>query len=258
MATRAPASFGAFSRKPNPVADATEQDEGAADIAAQQQDVVATPAAGTDDGSGHWPDDLIEVGVIGEAYGVRGWVKIYPHAGGAHEAAAGDSALLTAKRWWLVKGAERRVAQVLMAKRHSSTVVAQLSGSADRNAGEAWKGWRVSVRRADFPRLASADEFYWVDLIGLDVVNQEGVDLGTVTDLIDNGAHSILRVAYEVPAGQAQDAGKDVAGKDEGKGAAGKGAEPAGGERLIPFVERYIKHVDQAAKKIVVDWGTDY
>jgi 16S rRNA processing protein RimM len=248
MATRAPASFGAFSRKPNPVANATEQDEGAADFAAQQQDVVATLAAGTDDGSGHWPDDLIEVGVIGEAYGVRGWVKIYPHAGGAHEAAAGDSALLTAKRWWLVKGAEqgaeRRVAQILMAKRHSSTVVAQLAGSADRNAGEAWKGWRVSVRRADFPRLASADEFYWVDLIGLDVVNQEGVGLGTVTDLIDNGAHSILRVAYEVPAGQAQDEGK--------------AAEQAGGERLIPFVERYIKHVDQAAKKIVVDWGIDY
>lgn len=250
MATRAPArqstaaSFGAFSRKSNPVETAAEVVEVSV---SSQQDAAAPLAASVADPSGNWPDDLVEVGVIGEAYGVRGWVKIYPHAGGAHDAAAaaGDSALLAARNWWLAKGAERRVVQVLMAKRHSSTVVAQLSGSADRNAGEALKGWRVSVRRIDFPRLASADEFYWVDLIGLDVVNQEGIGLGTVADLIDNGAHSILRVAYAVPEGEATAGGKSA-------------DKQAGGERLIPFVESYVKQVDQAAKKIVVDWGTDY
>jgi 16S rRNA processing protein RimM len=68
-------------------------------------------------------------------------------------------------------------------------------------------------------------------------VNEAGVELGKVADLIDNGAQSVLRIEYP---------------------ATGKDGEPVTGERLIPFVGVFIKTVDQAAKKIVVDWEADY
>ena len=229
----------------------------------------------SDDTQSARPNDLVEVGVMGEAYGVRGWVKIYPHASvdqddGNDKGSKGgssDSALLAAKRWWLVRdaqqGSECRVADVLTAKRHSSIVVAQLAGCADRNAGEALKGYRVQVRRADFPRL-SGDEFYWVDLIGLDVVNQDGASLGTVANLIDNGAHSILRVEYPAVDGDAKEGTKPLAkrGGKEVKSGPVKSepvkSGPVENERLIPFVDIYVKHVDLTARKIVVDWELDY
>ena len=67
------------------------------------------------------------------------------------------------------------------------------------------------------------------DLIGATVVNEQQETLGTVRGLIDNGAHQILRIVGE---GEV--------------------------ERLVPFVEVYVKSVDVAGKRIVVDWGLDY
>src|SRR6185312_964760 len=114
---------------------------------------------------------------------------------------------------------------------HSDSIVAQLSGTNNRDQALALKGWRVHVRRGDFPALGT-DEFYWVDLIGLEVVNEAGVALGRVVDLIDNAAHAVLRIEYL---------------------SQGKEGQPVTGERLIPFVGVYVKTVDQAAKRIVVD-----
>lgn len=183
------------------------------------------------------PDDLVEVGYVSSAYGVRGWIKVQPHAQDA-------SALLHARRWWLlaaVPGARAAVEpapavplvlKVAQSREHSGTVVAQPAGVADRNVAEALKGRRVWVRRQDFPP-PEADEFYWVDLIGCAVVNEQGEALGVVSDLIDNGVHQILQVAYALPDGKRD-------------------------ERLIPFVDAYLREVDVAGKRIVVDWGLDY
>ena len=224
MASRAPASFGAFVRKP--------VERNAAPAAAGQASGIESVEA--------LPDDAVEVGVIVDAYGLKGWVKVAAHA----SVGQGGQALTSAKRWWLVKahvkgsdnGRELRSAPVVAAKVHSDSVVAQLSGATDRDQALALKGWRVHVRRSDFPALA-ADEFYWVDLIGLEVVNESGVALGVVADLLDNGAHSVLRIEYPTQ---------------------GKEGQPVTGERLIPFVGVYVKTVDQAAKRIVVDWEADY
>lgn len=173
------------------------------------------------------PDDLVLVGYVSGAYGIGGWVKIRPYSAEA-------DALLQGKTWWLDKPDLHDV-QVMQVKRHAGDVVAQLMGVAGRDAAEALKGATVQIRRSHFPALAK-DEFYWLDLIGLDVENLQQESLGRVTDLMDNGAHPILRVA---PAGAA-------------------GQEPAPAELLIPFVDQFIVAVDQSAKKITVDWGRDY
>lgn len=170
------------------------------------------------------------VGYISGAYGIQGWVRVKPYSADA-------DALLGAKTWWLDKP-ELRDVEMMQAKSHSGDVVAKLMGVAGRDAAEALKGAVVQIARSHFPAL-SDDEFYWVDLIGLAVENMQGESLGVVSDLMDNGAHPILRVA-------APDAQIETA---DGKAAA---------EILIPFVDQFVKSVTVAEKKIVVDWGLDY
>lgn len=173
------------------------------------------------------PEDLVLVGHVSGAYGIAGWVRIKPYSTDA-------DALLSAKTWWLDKPDLHDV-DMLEAKAHGEDVVARLMGVADRNAAEALRGATVQIRRSHFPAL-SEGEFYWIDLIGLAVENLQGEQLGTVGDLMDNGAHPILRVTVPDTAGAAQ--------------------TPR--ELLIPFVEQFVKTVDRASKKMIVDWGPDY
>jgi 16S rRNA processing protein RimM len=221
---RAPAkaSFGAFVRKP---VERAAADSAAVPAPAAVQAIRAESAES-------WPDDAVEVGAIVDAYGLKGWVKVAAHADAGH----GGDALLSAKRWWLLKGRERKSVHARQAKVHGDSIVAQLDGAGDRDEALALRGHSVHVCRSDFPALA-ADEYYWVDLLGLDVVNEAGVELGKVADMIDNGAQSVLRIEYP---------------------ATGKDGKSVTGERLIPFVGVYVKTVDQAAKRIIVDWEADY
>ncbi|MBC8638440.1 ribosome maturation factor RimM [Caballeronia sp. EK] len=214
------ATFGAFVRKP-----------GARHVAVDISS-LKTPQGGIESVEA-LPDDAVELGFIADAYGLKGWVKIVPHANGKQ----GGDALLNAKRWWLVKGRDYKSARCLQSKVHADTIVARFAGCDDRDTALTLKGHTVNIARSDFPKLDSEDEFYWVDLIGLDVESEAGVALGRVADLIDNGAHSILRIEYP---------------------STDKDGKPITGERLIPFVGVYVKTVDRAAKRIVVDWDADY
>ena len=195
-----------------------------------------------------WPQDAVEVGFVADAWGIKGWVRVQPHA-------ADPQALFSTRRWFLqppdsVAGTAapaRRAAagsagpalpgclRVAQAREHGDCIVAQLHEVEDRTAAEALKGARVFVSRQSFP-TAEPDEYYWVDLIGLTVVNREGVTLGRASGLIETGPQSVLRVAADADAD----------------------ALPAAEERLIPFVAAYVDAVDLAARRIVVDWGTDY
>ncbi len=182
------------------------------------------------------PADAVELGRIQEAWGIKGWVRLHSHS-------AKPEALLHAWRWYLLppeapfaRGFDafdgRVVVQVHGIKRHADGLVAQLAEVPDRNAAEALKGARILVARADFPAAASDDEYYWVDLIGLEVVNRQGEALGVVRDLLSTGPHSVLCLEYLA----------------EGKLA----------ERLIPFVAAYVDAVDLPARRITVDWQLDY
>jgi len=175
------------------------------------------------------PSDLVVVGYVSGAYGLQGWVRIKPHSAEA-------DALLHAKTWWLGNPElpqQLRDVDMMQAKSHSGDVVARLVGVGDREAAEALRGTVVQISRKHFPTLDDG-EYYWVDLIGLDVENLQGERVGKVDGLMDNGAHPILRVSAP---GDAPDLQKEM---------------------LIPFVDQYVKTVDRAASKIVVDWGLDF
>ncbi|HZF82344.1 MAG TPA: ribosome maturation factor RimM [Burkholderiaceae bacterium] len=173
------------------------------------------------------PADAIEVGRIADAWGIKGWFKVLPHS-------AQPEALFSSKRWFLqAPGDSSQVFRlpVREAKEHSDCIVAASAEVPDRTAAEALRGARVFVPRSSFPTPGD-DEYYWVDLIGLSVVNREGVALGTVRELMANGPQTTLVLATE------QD-GKAV-------------------ERLIPFVAAFVDKVDLAGRLITVDWQADY
>ena len=177
------------------------------------------------------PADAIEVGRIADAWGVKGWFKVISFS-------AQPEALFSSKRWFLLpteRGVKTfdGVARIAIkeAKDHSDTVVACAHDVVDRNAAEALRGARVFVARSSFP-TASVDEFYWVDLIGLKVLNRADEDMGTVRELLSTGPQTVLVLDY------LQD------GKTQ--------------ERMIPFVSAFVDDVDLKARLIRVDWQLDY
>jgi 16S rRNA processing protein RimM len=181
--------------------------------------------------SAELPADAIEVGRIADAWGIKGWFKVLPYS-------ASPEALFSSKRWFLQpaeRGARTFEGTVLLkvkeAKEHSDSVVATSVEVPDRNAAELLKGARIFVSRASFP-TPDTDEYYWVDLIGLDVVNREGVALGAVRELLHTGPQTVLVLAYE----------------EDGKTK----------ERMIPFVSAYIDTVDLLGRRITADWQPDY
>ena len=215
----------------------------------------STSALVLDDGV-VWPEDAVEVGRIVDAWGVKGGIKVMPFS-------SDPQALFCTKKWFLrppeqAAGALSRPSaktgapsvakpaaaaparltaprflQMKTVREQGDIIVGTAEGLGDRNDAEALKGARVFVSRSAFP-TPDADEFYWVDLIGLNVVNRQGEFLGQVADLMSTGPHSVLRCV--VPAAEGQDAV----------------------ERLIPFVSAYIDSVSLADKRIVADWGLDY
>ncbi len=177
------------------------------------------------------PDDAVEVGRILDAWGIKGWFKVLPHS-------ASPEALFSSKRWFLQpseRGAKTFTGTVLLrvreAKEHSDSVVACAHEVDDRNAAEALRGARIFVPRSSFPTAAEG-EYYWVDLIGLPVINREGVALGEVRELLSTGPQTVLVVVRE------------------------EGGKPV--ERMIPFVSAYIDTVDLPGRRITVDWQPDY
>jgi 16S rRNA processing protein RimM len=174
------------------------------------------------------PADAIEVGRIADAWGIKGWFKVLPHS-------AQPEALFSSKRWLLqppgAAGSQAFKLAIREAKEHSDVIVASSEDVPDRNAAEALRGARVFVPRSSFP-TAGDDEYYWVDLIGLAVVNREGVALGSVRELLASGPQTTLVL-------DATEDGKPV-------------------ERMVPFVSAFVDKVDLAGRLITVDWQPDY
>jgi len=186
-----------------------------------------------------WPDDAVEVARVQDAWGIKGWLRVQAHA-------ADPQALFSTRHWFVQPplGKPRpkdapplpRVLHVTLVKEHGDGIVASVREVADRNGAEALKGARIFVSRASFPSTDDG-EYYWVDLIGLEVVNREGEPLGTVAEMIDTGPHCVMRL---------EQASTDAAGKAHTV------------ERMIPFVAAYIDGVDLPGRRITADWGLDY
>jgi 16S rRNA processing protein RimM len=177
------------------------------------------------------PADAIEVGRVLDAWGVKGWFKVLPYS-------ADPEALFSSKRWFLLptergpktfEGAAK--IKIIEAKVHADTVVACAQELLDRDMANALRGARIFISRGSFP-TAEKDEYYWVDLIGLDVINREGQRLGQVRELLSTGPQTVLVIEDVLPEQTI--------------------------ERMIPFVSVYVDDVNLIERRILVDWQADY
>jgi len=155
-------------------------------------------------------------------YGVKGWIKVKPYT-------ASSAALLDYDRWWLASsdGLWSEFA-VVSSRPHGNILLAELSGLASREAARSWRGALLGVPRDALPKPGKS-EVYWADLSGLNVINRRGEVLGRVVDLVETGAHPVLRVVRD-----------------------------SGDEQLIPLVAAFVDAIDLDKGRIVIDWQADY
>ena len=164
------------------------------------------------------------------AWGVKGAIRVKPFA-------ADPQALFGTRRWFVAPPSGRRPAapplprllRIVQAREQGDSIVASAQELPDRDHAEAMKGARLFVPRASFP-TPDEGEYYWVDLIGLQVVNRQQQRLGKVEGLIETGPHCVLSV---------------------------RGDDPDRPPTLIPFVDAYVDRVDREQGRIEVDWGED-
>lgn len=163
---------------------------------------------------------MIVLGRITAPYGVMGWVRIHPF---------GDDPLSWRRmpEWWIGDEGRWQAHRLKDCRMQGGQLVAGFEGVGDRGAADALCGQYVGAPRQALPANAPG-EYYWAELIGLEVETLTGQTLGRVEGLIETGANAVMRV-------RAGDT-----------------------ERLLPFVDAVVFEVDRDAGRIRVDWQADW
>jgi 16S rRNA processing protein RimM len=163
---------------------------------------------------------LVVVGRIEGAFGLAGWVRVSSHTRPRDNLLAYDP-------WYVEDGDAWRQVRIAQTRNAPGKLFARIEGVEDRDAARALAGCGIAVQRGQFgPALPG--EYYWFDLIGLQVLDLAGRELGRVTGLRETGANDVLVV---------------------------EGDE----KRLIPFIaDRVVREVDLDRGTMRVDWNTEY
>ncbi len=167
------------------------------------------------------------LGKIGAVYGIKGWLKI-------HSFTDDPQAIFDYSPWVLNLGGKKQSVTVSEWRRHSNGLIAKFADISDRNDAQLRTGAEIMVESEALPDLPEG-EFYWRDLIGMDVVNEQGYNFGKVTDIMETGSNDVLVVKANP---------NDGFGKKE---------------RLIPYIDdQVIKSVSLESKQINVDWDPGF
>lgn len=172
-------------------------------------------------------EEMIVVGRLGSAYGIRGWLKVN---------ASTDTVegIFDYSPWQVKVQGQWREMKVADWRPHGKGSVCLLESVSDRTQAEQLINCDIAILPGQLGSLPT-DEFYWRDLVGCTVVNTKGYDMGKVTGMLETGSNDVLEVEAK---------GNDAFGKRE---------------RLIPFVtEQFIVEVDTQGKKILVDWDPNF
>lgn len=165
----------------------------------------------------------ILIGHVQGAFGIKGWLKIHSYCRPKEQ-------ILEYASWHLHVFRDEKAYRLDEGRLHGNGIVAHLSGVDTRTGAEALKHAQIWVPAADLPELPSG-EYYWYQLIGLDVVTETGRRLGKIQRLMETGAHDVMVIENQ-----------------EG-----------GGEILIPYVrDTVVKSVDPGRKLVTVDWQAEF
>ena len=169
----------------------------------------------------------VVVGRLGAVYGIKGWLKVHSFTDDAES-------LFEYAPWLIEQHGMWREIRVDGWRRHNNGLLCKLEGIDQREDAQALVGLDIAVVPQNFPALEEG-EYYWSDLIGCQVVNLKGYQMGEVTELMETGSNDVLVVKAKL---------NDAYGMKE---------------RLIPFLEgQVIKKIDLATSSIEVDWDPDF
>ena len=170
-------------------------------------------------------DEFIIVGKVSGLYGVRGWVRVYSHTQPREN-------ILTYPIWYLQDGAGWSPFKLESGRPHSKGIVAKFVDCDDRDQAIELQQKTIAIKRDQLPVLEEG-EYYWEQLVGLNVRNLEKIDFGTIDSMLETGANDVMVV-------------KEANQEPEQ-------------ERLIPFVQgNVIKEIDLDAGTMLVDWDADF
>ena len=160
------------------------------------------------------------LGKVGAVFGVRGWVKLWSYTDP-------PANLLEYSELELGRSGSWAPARLVEARPHGEALVGRFAGVEDRDGAAALVGAELAVAREALPSPGEG-EFYWTDLVGLEVINRAGVHLGRVREMMATGANDVMVVEGDR-------------------------------ERLVPFLPgHWVDRVDLAGGRIVVDWDPDF
>jgi hypothetical protein len=162
----------------------------------------------------------VAMGHIKGAFGVKGWVKVQPST-------EYTDSLLDYSQWRLVQGNDVMMATLLNGHVANGELHVKFEQIQDRDSAALLRGYTIYIPREQFAE-PDENEFYWTDLMGMQVYNRDNACLGEVINIMETGAHDVLVVKGEF------------------------------GEKLIPFVSQFIDDVNELTQTIMVDWGVDY
>lgn len=159
--------------------------------------------------------DYIIVGKVGSAYGVKGWVKVLSYT-------EWTATILDYSPWYIENNAGWQRIVFTEGREHGKGIIVHFDGIDSPEKARLLSGKNIAILRSQLPALKK-DEFYWSDLEGLTVVNQEGITLGKVIYLIATGSNDVLVVKGE----------KEIA---------------------IPYLPDVVLDVDLTTRTITVNW----
>lgn len=163
---------------------------------------------------------MVTLGKVSGVFGVKGWIKVLSYTDDR-------DGILAYKPWFLKISGDWKEVKVMVGQSQSKGVIALLEGVADRDQAQRLVGCDIAVPREQLRQLGE-DEYYWTDLIGLEVITSAGVVLGSVDHLFETGSNDVMVV---------------------------KGNK----ERLLPWVMHdVIKAVSLEKKQILVDWDPEF
>lgn len=168
---------------------------------------------------------LVKIATLKKPYGIKGWLWIFSETDERAD-------IFQMQPWFMKTATGFKSLTVKEWRTQGAGLVASFVEIADRNVAETMNGTTIWVSKDSFPTL-DEDEYYWSDLIGLMVINEDNENLGVIKQMFETGAHEIIEV-------------RPTADSIDGE------------ERLIPWHSDVVLAVDLANKTMRVAWGSDY
>jgi 16S rRNA processing protein RimM len=166
-------------------------------------------------------DKRVLLGQLSSVYGVKGWIKVTSHTQPREN-------IFNYPEWLLKIGDNWQLTKVEQGRPHGKTLVAKLAGCDDRDQAQLLVNTKIAIYRSQLPET-NDDEYYWLDLLGMQVITVKGNELGEVAEILETGSNDVLVIKKKI-------SGKTV-------------------ESLVPWLEGdVIINVDKNERIITVDW----